>query len=64
MTKVEKERFNAFLNARVRAYPDGFRRVGSSAVQTRWLVDGREVARRTDDQDSGQSFYEILDLNI
>ena len=59
MTNVSKERFNAFLNARPRAYPDGFRRVGDGAVQTRWLEHGHEVARRTDLLDSGESFCEI-----
>jgi hypothetical protein len=59
VTRVNKQRFNEFLNARARAYPDGFRRVGGGAVQTRWLEEGREVARRTDDDELRESFYEI-----
>jgi hypothetical protein len=57
MIMVTKDEFEARLKQLKNAIPDGFSLVGSM-IQTKWLLDGKEVARKS--VDGFGTIYEIV----
>lgn len=61
MIPATKAEFDAAIAAHPLAVPDGFRLVGD-LMQSRWLEDGKEIAR--DSWDSGGHLYDITEDSV
>lgn len=58
LAAATKPAFDEFLSRHPMAVPDGFRIVGGF-VQSRWMLDGEEIARES--TDSGGTIFEIAE---